>query len=117
MPRILIIDDEENIRHSLKAALERRGHEIVTAKDFREGAEFATAGFDLIFLDPPYAQELAERALVEVAKRGLLSAKGILCVETGADEVLPATVCQLQRIDQRRYGITMINFYINVSKD
>lgn len=51
MARILIVDDEENIRSSLKAALERRGHEVVTAENFTQGAEFVASGFDLIFLD------------------------------------------------------------------
>lgn len=51
MARILIIDDEENIRRSLKAALERRHHEVVTAKDYGEGSRFAAGGFDVVFLD------------------------------------------------------------------
>jgi len=51
MARILIIDDEETIRSSLKAALERRGHEIVTAENFKTGSEYAGAEFDVIFLD------------------------------------------------------------------
>jgi two-component system nitrogen regulation response regulator NtrX len=51
MAKILIVDDEENIRSSLKSALERRGHEVVTAAGYAEGAEFSRAGFDIIFLD------------------------------------------------------------------
>ncbi|MFQ5498976.1 MAG: sigma-54-dependent transcriptional regulator [Candidatus Zixiibacteriota bacterium] len=51
MARILIIDDEENIRSSLKSALNRRGHETVTAANCARGREFAASGFDLIFLD------------------------------------------------------------------
>jgi len=51
MARILIIDDEENIRRSLKTALEKRNHDTVTASGFHEGDEFARAGFDVIFLD------------------------------------------------------------------
>lgn len=51
MAKILIVDDEENIRSSLKSALERRGHEVVTASSYAEGAEFSRAGFDLVFLD------------------------------------------------------------------
>jgi len=74
---------------------------------------FAAGSFDLIFLDPPYAQGLAERALAEIAKRDLLSSDGILCVETGAKELLPEDFGQLKRIDQRRYGTIMINFYAN----
>lgn len=51
MAKILIIDDEENIRNSLRSALERRGHHIVTACNFAEGKNFYKADFDLIFLD------------------------------------------------------------------
>jgi len=51
MAKILIIDDEENIRRSLKAALGRREHDIVTAATLDEGRRFSRAGFDLVFLD------------------------------------------------------------------
>ncbi|MBU0982305.1 MAG: sigma-54 dependent transcriptional regulator [candidate division Zixibacteria bacterium] len=51
MARILIVDDEENIRASLKAALEKRGHDCVTAAGFAEGQQFARADFDIVFLD------------------------------------------------------------------
>ncbi|RKX25410.1 MAG: sigma-54-dependent Fis family transcriptional regulator [Candidatus Zixiibacteriota bacterium] len=51
MAKILIVDDEENIRRTLKSALDRRGHETVTADDYKQGREFARADFDLIFLD------------------------------------------------------------------
>ncbi|UCG61742.1 MAG: sigma-54-dependent Fis family transcriptional regulator, partial [Candidatus Zixiibacteriota bacterium] len=51
MPRILIIDDEQNIRSSLKSALERRGHDVVTAENLKQGREYVSAGFDVILLD------------------------------------------------------------------
>lgn len=51
MARILIIDDEEQIRSSLKSALERREHQTVTAENLKQGEKFLSAGFDIIFLD------------------------------------------------------------------
>ncbi|MBD3402862.1 response regulator [candidate division GN15 bacterium] len=51
MASILVIDDEENIRQSLKSALERRDHRVVTAADCAEGRRFGTAEFDLVLLD------------------------------------------------------------------
>ena len=51
MSRILVIDDEENIRSSLKSALGRRGHNVVTASNLKEGEDYLKAGFDIIFLD------------------------------------------------------------------
>jgi 16S rRNA G966 N2-methylase RsmD len=54
---------------------------------------------------------LAERALLEIEEQGILADNGIICAETGAKESLPEKVGILQRIDQRRYGSIMINFY------
>jgi len=51
MAKILVVDDEENIRKTLKSALDRRSHEVVTAADYRQGEEYSRADFDLIFLD------------------------------------------------------------------
>ena len=51
MARVLIVDDEEQIRASLKSALERREHEVVSAESLAEGRQFSRAGFDIIFLD------------------------------------------------------------------
>jgi 16S rRNA (guanine(966)-N(2))-methyltransferase RsmD len=73
--------------------------------------EFPSDTFNLIFLDPPYAKGLAELALLEIEKQGILADNGIICAETGANESLPEKVGSLQRIDQRRYGSIMINFY------
>ena len=51
MARVLVIDDEANIRQTLSSALQRRGHEVVTAESLRQGDEFSRAGYDLILLD------------------------------------------------------------------
>ncbi len=74
------------------------------------------ASFDLIFLDPPYAQGLAEQALIEIEDIRLLSNDGIICVETGVSEVLSEDTGSLQRIDQRRYGTIMVSFYAHKHK-
>lgn len=51
MARILIVDDEASIRSSLKNALDKRGHETVTAESFAQGQQFAQGRFDLVLLD------------------------------------------------------------------
>lgn len=51
MAKILIIDDEENIRKSLKSALDRRQHKTDTAASYAEGMEKSKSKYDLIFLD------------------------------------------------------------------
>ncbi len=51
MARILLIDDEENIRYSIKNSLDKRGYEVITAESLARGASFVAAGFDIILLD------------------------------------------------------------------
>jgi two-component system response regulator AtoC len=50
--RILVIDDEENMRHMLKAMLSRYGYAVSTAKDGAEGlAQITSQTFDFILCD------------------------------------------------------------------
>ncbi len=69
MAKILIVDDEENIRSSLKSALDRRGHETVTAASYAEGNKYTTASFDVIFLDVMLEDGNGLELLEEILKR------------------------------------------------
>lgn len=53
MARILVIDDENNIRMMVRLALEQSGHEVETAEDGPSGLQkFGDCGnFDLVLLD------------------------------------------------------------------
>ncbi|HSH95546.1 MAG TPA: response regulator, partial [Roseimicrobium sp.] len=52
MPRILLIDDDEPFRTVLKVSMEQMGHDVVEAKDGREGvALYAGGGFDVVVTD------------------------------------------------------------------
>jgi CheY-like chemotaxis protein len=50
--KILVVDDEADVRRFLTAVLQKRGHETVTAADGREGYEIAERERpDLVILD------------------------------------------------------------------
>ncbi len=52
LARILVIDDDEQIRKLLQRSLERRGHQVVTATDGRAGLEaFAEQPAELLVID------------------------------------------------------------------
>jgi CheY-like chemotaxis protein len=52
MTRILIIDDEEDVRFVLREVLQRAGYEAVTAADAGEGSNaIADGGIDLVITD------------------------------------------------------------------
>ncbi|MBD3184884.1 response regulator [Candidatus Poribacteria bacterium] len=49
---ILIIDDEDKIRHALSYALTLAGHHVITASDGEEGISiFKDGSYDLVFVD------------------------------------------------------------------
>jgi CheY-like chemotaxis protein len=52
LARILIVDDDNAVRTTIKLLLERAGHSVVAASDGRSGlAQFEADEFDLMFLD------------------------------------------------------------------
>lgn len=67
--------------------------------------------FDLIFLDPPYAQGLAEATLVQIDALSLLAEGGIIVVETEKGVDLPEQIGSLTRSDQRLYGVSSVTLF------
>ena len=57
--------------------------------------------FDLIFSDPPYAKELAQKSLELVAELNLLN--GLMIVEHGAEEILTSDFELIRKITYGRY--------------
>ena len=74
----------------------------------------AAAGeyFSLIFLDPPYGHGLAAANLLLLAKINLVAPGGLIVVEHSRLEDLADTYQHLRRDDLRRYGATMVSFYV-----
>ena len=67
--------------------------------------------FDLIFIDPPYAQEFGEIALKKIADNKLLSEKGIAIYER--DRAFVGEIAGLEKYDERKYGKTYLTFFRN----
>ncbi len=52
MPRILIVDDDPEVRSVFRRILERDGHSITEAENGKRGSELYQAGdFDLVLMD------------------------------------------------------------------
>jgi 16S rRNA (guanine966-N2)-methyltransferase len=66
--------------------------------------------FDLVFIDPPYASDLAERALSGLAEHGLLADGATVVVERERRKVLPE-VPGLAVSAEKAYGDTALTFF------
>ena len=67
--------------------------------------------FNLIFLDPPYAEAEVEEIVKSVIHCGLLQSDGIICVETSSKLHLPDLIGSLVCSSRRQYGSTAVSFY------
>lgn len=67
--RVLVVDDEKNIRRTFSLALESMEHEVSTAASGREAVEqLKQASFDVAFLDLKLSQESGLDVLEEIVR-------------------------------------------------
>lgn len=66
---------------------------------------------DVLFLDPPYASDLAEVTLVALAGRRILAPHGVLIWQHRTRRAIPQTVLTLPLWKSRCYGTTQLSLY------
>ena len=74
----------------------------------------ASVQADVLFLDPPYASDLAEVTLAALVERHLLAAHGVLVWQHMARRVIPQMVLERPLWKSRRYGNTQLSLYAAV---
>jgi 16S rRNA (guanine966-N2)-methyltransferase len=106
----LFVEEDAAARGLIRRNIETLGV-TGTTKVFRRDATnlgFAgnRGGFGLVFLDPPYEQSLAQRALASAAQGGWLAPEAVAVVEESrrATVVLPPG---FQTLEQRTWGDTL----------
>ncbi len=68
--------------------------------------------FDLIFLDPPYAEDVIVKTLEDLEGLGLLSPDIKVVCETEKSVILPEQVANLSIWKQKAYGISKVTVYV-----
>ena len=109
----LFVDDHAESRALIRRnveTLELTGVTRIFRRDAtRLGPAERMGPFDLVFADPPYDKDLAERALVSAREGGWLVPGAVAVVEESAEAVL-GTPEGFEEIDRRRYGDTQVVF-------
>ncbi len=67
--------------------------------------------FDIVFLDPPYAEIFLENALNKISEIDILSDRGIIICERPAEKQLDLEIPGLQRTKDYKYGQTWITIF------
>ena len=87
--------------------------EIHKGDFFMLATRLARAGrqFDLIFVDPPYADEIQVAAVETIGRLDLLAKRGTVIVEHDRRNPLPTTISDLHCDKTKSYGETGLAFY------
>ena len=114
----ILIDESARSAAVIRENLEQLGlskrAQVWTAPVTRSLRNLARAGerFDLIFLDPPYDRRLVGTTLKALGQSHLLKSGGKVVAEHSTREVVKSEYDQLVLNDQRRYGDTLLSFFI-----
>jgi 16S rRNA (guanine966-N2)-methyltransferase len=109
----LFVEEDAAARGLIRRNVEALGLGGITKVFRRDATDMGPAGnrggFDLVFLDPPYEQDLARRALASAAAGGWLAPGAVAVIEEArrATIALPPGFAPLQ---QRAWGDTQVLF-------
>lgn len=107
----LFVEEDAAARGLIRRNIETLGLTGKTKVFRRDATNLGPAGnrggFDLVFLDPPYEQGLAQRALTSAARGGWLAAGAIAVIEDSrrATMALPQG---FEALEQRTWGDTQV---------
>ena len=98
------------IRENLKAAgLEGSAH--VYCATVKTALTFLSEPYDVVLMDPPYADTATAEAIGGIAAAGLLRDGGMMVVEHAWRTTLPQRAGALSLFKTRRYGDTAVSVY------
>ena len=98
------------VQDNLKTTKLERNAQVVQS-DYLSYLERCRQTFDIIFLDPPYAEEYLENSLKKISEIDILSSRGIIICERPADKLLDLEIPGLQRGKDYRYGKTWVTMF------
>jgi 16S rRNA (guanine(966)-N(2))-methyltransferase RsmD len=67
--------------------------------------------FDIIFMDPPYRDEVCSKVIKAIKKAGILDEKGLIICEHHIAEKMPEELHGYKKTDERIYKTKVMTFY------
>ncbi len=68
--------------------------------------------FDVIFIDPPFTEKMADKVMAAVATANLLNDEGIICIESSDWEKIKDSYEGLELYKRKSYGDKHLSMYI-----
>ena len=67
--------------------------------------------FDIIYVDPPYHQEMGIDAIARISEKNALKGDGIIVLETDTNEVVPDEIGRYEKFNYKRYGRNILSLF------
>ena len=106
---MVFVDDGRKAQKLIRAniaLLREAGRARLIARDATRLPANEGAGFDLVFLDPPYGKALGAKALAAAQAGGWIAADALIVWEESTAQVAPEG---FDLLEARRYGDTFIS--------
>ena len=98
------------MRENLKRTKMEADGKVIRA-DYLDYLKRCKETFDIIFLDPPYAEEFLENALKRITEIDILQSDGIIVTERPWGKELPWEFDGYVRSKDYKYGKTLLTIY------
>ena len=112
--RAVFIDEREDACRLIKENLKRTKLEAfgrVIRSDYMSYLKTCKDKFDIILLDPPYAEVFLENSLKMITEIDILQSSGIIVTERPLGKELPWEFPGFERSRDYKYGNTLITIY------
>lgn len=117
--RAVFVDAAENACALIKENLRRtklQSEASVIRSDYMTYLKRFRETFDIILLDPPYAEEYLEKALNYIAEIDILNSGGIIVTERPAEKVFPMTLEGYSRSKDYKYSQSVVTIFRKMEK-
>ncbi len=98
------------IRENLKRTQLEQESKVIRG-DYLDYLNRCREKFDIIFLDPPYAEVFLETALKRITEIDILQRDGIIVIERPLEKELPWEFAGYERSKDYKYGKTLLTIY------
>ena len=110
----VFVDTREDACKLIRENLKRTGflqQSQVIKADYKSYLKSCSDKFDIIFLDPPYAEVFLENSLKMITEIDILQSGGIIITERPLEKVLNANFDGYTRSKDYKYGKTIITIF------
>ena len=112
---VVFFEKQKNLCNSLESVVKKLGIKnkckVINANSTTFDFTFLNSEFDLIFLDPPFYENLIQKSLDTIFKYELLTKKGLIYIECEKDLELESIETNLFQLKQAKGGETKYYLY------